>query len=81
MKIRQRLLIATMLLFILPLISHAGDYVIGEGDGLEIAVWGVKDLTFPVKVRPDGKIRCLVWVMLLLADKPPTAASFVNRKT
>ena len=56
MKIRQILLIATMLLFILPLISHAGDYVIGEGDGLEIAVWGVKDLTFPVKVRPDGKI-------------------------
>jgi len=40
----------------LPLASHAGDYVIGEGDGLEIAVWGVKDLSFPVKVRPDGKI-------------------------
>lgn len=44
-----------MMLFI-PLSSYAGDYVIGEGDGLDIAVWGVKELTFSVKVRPDGKI-------------------------
>jgi len=44
------------LVFLLPLSSHGADYVIGEGDGLDIAVWGVKDLTFSVKVRPDGKI-------------------------
>ncbi len=44
------------LILIAPLSSHAGDYVIGEGDGLDIAVWGVKELTFSVKVRPDGKI-------------------------
>ena len=36
--------------------AGAGDYVIGEGDGLDIAVWGVKDLNTSVKVRPDGKI-------------------------
>lgn len=36
--------------------AFAGDYVIGEGDGLDVAVWGVKELTFAVKVRPDGKI-------------------------
>jgi len=35
---------------------YAGDYLIGEGDGLDIAVWGVKDLNVSVKVRPDGKI-------------------------
>lgn len=40
----------------IPLYVHAGDYVIGEGDGLDIAVWGVKDLSFSVRVRPDGKI-------------------------
>lgn len=40
----------------LPSASHAKDYVIGEGDVLDIAVWGVKELTFPVRVRPDGKI-------------------------
>ncbi|GFO57783.1 sugar ABC transporter substrate-binding protein [Geomonas silvestris] len=34
----------------------AADYVIGEGDTLEVAVWGVKDLNVTVKVRPDGKI-------------------------
>jgi len=44
------------ILLLMPVTSRAGDYVIGEGDGLDIAVWGVKELTFPVKVRPDGKI-------------------------
>jgi polysaccharide biosynthesis/export protein len=34
----------------------AGDYIIGEGDVLDIAVWGVKELNVSVKVRPDGKI-------------------------
>jgi polysaccharide export outer membrane protein len=45
-----------LLLLLLPLPSYAADYVIGEGDGLDIAVWGVRELTFSVKVRPDGKI-------------------------
>jgi polysaccharide export outer membrane protein len=45
-----------VLLVMLPLHSYAADYVIGEGDGLDIAVWGVRDLTFSVRVRPDGKI-------------------------
>jgi polysaccharide export outer membrane protein len=34
----------------------AGDYLIGEGDGLDISVWGIKELNVSVKVRPDGKI-------------------------
>jgi polysaccharide export outer membrane protein len=45
-----------MLLLALPLSCRAADYVIGEGDGLDVAVWGVKELTFSVRVRPDGKI-------------------------
>src|SRR5512133_3948889 len=49
-------LLSLALLLLAPLPSLAGDYIIGEGDGLDIAVWGVKDLTFFVKVRPDGKI-------------------------
>jgi polysaccharide export outer membrane protein len=36
--------------------AAAADYLIGEGDTLMISVWGEKDLTLPVKVRPDGKI-------------------------
>lgn len=55
MKTATMLLIATML-FIVPFTAHAGDYVIGEGDVLDIAVWGVKELSFSAKVRPDGKI-------------------------
>jgi len=48
----------SMLLFLVLFVSpaQAKDYVIGEGDGLDIAVWGVKDLAAQVKVRPDGKI-------------------------
>jgi polysaccharide export outer membrane protein len=53
-NIRMMLLVAAVLL--LPLTSLAADYVIGEGDGLDIAVWGVKELNSSVKVRPDGKI-------------------------
>lgn len=34
----------------------AGDYIIGEGDLLSISVWGEKDLSLSVRVRPDGKI-------------------------
>lgn len=40
----------------IPLPSGAGDYVIGEGDALDIAVWGMKELSFSARVRPDGKI-------------------------
>lgn len=45
-----------LFLVLLPLVSSAGDYVIGEGDSLIISVWGIKELNFTVKVRPDGKI-------------------------
>lgn len=45
-----------VLLLLTPFSVHAGDYVIGEGDGLDIAVWGVRDLNSSVRVRPDGKI-------------------------
>lgn len=51
-----------MLLYVLALIVLAtgsawgGDYVVGEGDTLDISVWGVKELNFTVKVRPDGKV-------------------------
>ncbi len=34
----------------------AADYLIGGGDTLLISVWGEKDLTLTVIVRPDGKI-------------------------
>lgn len=32
------------------------DYVIGDGDSLVISVWGEKELSGTVTVRPDGKI-------------------------
>ncbi len=48
------LLVLTILMSTVPVL--AGDYVIGEGDGLDVSVWGVKELSFSVKVRPDGKI-------------------------
>lgn len=53
---KKWLLIALLGLMFLPPLSQAGDYVIGEGDVLDIYVWGVKELNVNVKVRPDGKI-------------------------
>ncbi len=34
----------------------AKDYVIGDGDSLQISVWGSPELSSEVIVRPDGKI-------------------------
>lgn len=49
--------LCALVLFVMTTsLSMAADYVIGEGDGLEVAAWGIKELTFFVKVRPDGKI-------------------------
>ncbi len=45
-----------MLVLLFASSGWAADYVIGEGDTLVISVWGEKDLSLPVKVRPDGKI-------------------------
>ncbi|HET6419167.1 MAG TPA: polysaccharide biosynthesis/export family protein [Geobacteraceae bacterium] len=52
----MRVLTVCFLLLLFPVFAWGGDYVIGEGDTLDISVWGVKELNFPVKVRPDGKI-------------------------
>lgn len=34
----------------------AGDYIIGDGDVLQVSVWGVPELSVLATVRPDGKI-------------------------
>lgn len=55
-ELMNRLLCLLIVLILCAAPAFAKDYVIGEGDGLDIAVWGVKDLAAQVKVRPDGKI-------------------------
>ncbi len=52
--IRNALYILPVLLFATT--ALAADYIIGEGDLLQVAVWGEKDFSFTAKVRPDGKI-------------------------
>lgn len=37
-------------------VAWSTDYVIGDGDTLTVAVWGVPELSGSVIVRPDGKI-------------------------
>lgn len=56
MMTRKMLMILLLGLMVLPSLSQAGDYIIGEGDVLDVFVWGVKELNVSVKVRPDGKI-------------------------
>lgn len=52
----KALFLVLVLVGVFSVSAYSADYVIGEGDGLDVAVWGIKDLSFSVKVRPDGKI-------------------------
>ncbi len=48
-----------LIVFVCVLLStpaFCGDYVIGDGDSLSVAVWGVPELSITTTVRPDGKI-------------------------
>ncbi len=45
-----------IIFMILPYYSYADDYLITAGDNINISVWGNKDLSADVTVRPDGKI-------------------------
>lgn len=52
----KRILGVIVLLFVVGSTAVASDYVIGDGDGLNISVWGAPELSVAVLVRPDGKI-------------------------
>ncbi|MFZ4859782.1 MAG: XrtA/PEP-CTERM system exopolysaccharide export protein [Desulfuromonadaceae bacterium] len=69
----KQIFLAFALLLLIPVSIPAADYVVGEGDGLDVAVWGVKDLTFSVKVRPDGKITVPGLGDVPASGQPPAA--------
>ena len=52
----MRILLVLLLSLLLVSSLWAQDYQIGQGDGLEVAVWGVPEMSRSVVVRPDGKI-------------------------
>lgn len=43
-------------LILLSVKVYAKDYIIGDGDALQISVWGSPELSIATTVRPDGKI-------------------------
>ncbi len=47
-------------------------YVIGPGDTLDIFVWGYKDLSVSIPVRPDGKITTRLVEDMAASGKTPT---------
>ncbi len=51
-----RVFLSLMLCILVPQLVSAEDYVIGDGDTIQISVWGEKDLSTAATVRPDGKI-------------------------
>lgn len=53
----------------------ADDYVIGQGDVLEVSVWGVPEMSRSVSVRPDGKITLPAVGDIVAAQKTPAALS------
>ncbi len=52
----RNIIYSFVLLFLLSSYTFAGDYVVGQGDVLEISVWGIPEMSKVVSVRPDGKI-------------------------
>jgi len=52
----RKMIFLLILVLMVPGVSLADDYVVGEGDTLFVHVWGEDDLKSEVMVRPDGKI-------------------------
>lgn len=52
--------------------AAAYQYVIGPGDTLDVFVWGYKDLSVTVPVRPDGKITTRLVEDMVASGKTPT---------
>lgn len=73
MNRRRAAFLAAALALVLALTPRvmAGDYVIGEGDMLMISVWGEKELSQAVKVRPDGKITLPALGEIMAANMTP----------
>ncbi len=70
---KSRFVIAALILaLIAPLSAVASDYVIGDGDVLEVAVWGVSELSFTARVRPDGKVTVPGLGEVIATGKTPT---------
>lgn len=55
-----------------PAPTMPAQYLIGPGDELEIFVWGNKDLTVTVPVRPDGRISTPLVEDMQAVGKTPT---------
>ena len=53
---KKALFALALLVLLVPAAASAADYVIGEGDGIQISVWGEPELTVAAQVRPDGKV-------------------------
>lgn len=52
----KKVIILAAFLLMFTVQVFAMDYVIGEGDSLQISVWGSPELSMGAVVRPDGKI-------------------------
>ena len=55
-----------------PAPTMPSQYLIGPGDELEVFVWGNKDLTVTVPVRPDGRISTPLVEDMQAVGKTPT---------
>lgn len=55
--------------------TATSDYIVGEGDSLQVFVWRNPELSATVRVRPDGRISVPLIEDLPVAGKTPTAVA------
>ncbi len=73
MKTRSIVTAVLLWLLVLPGAAMANDYIIAEGDVIDIGVWGVAELSFSARVRPDGKITVPGFGEVAAAGQSPQA--------
>lgn len=77
MKSVLTVLFVAILSAVVPFAVSAEDYKIGKGDGLEVSVWGVPEMSRIVTVRPDGKITLPAVGDIIAAKQSPENLSKV----
>jgi polysaccharide export outer membrane protein len=76
----MKIIFTTICFIFLSVSAFAKDYVIGDGDSLQISVWGSPELSITTTVRPDGKISIPALGEIKVSGLTPTELESILEK-